>query len=107
MMHEETGVCPYVDRCGDVRALRRVEDRMIRERRDYFSRYGEVDHGEYGEAMDDYRRRLEGLGRAMERCRGSYRRCLRFWQLRRRDEDEAFAPPLVDGVAAIIRDSQG
>lgn len=64
MMHEETGVCPYVDRCGDVRALRRVEDRMIRERRDYFSRYGEVDHGEYGEAMDDYRRRLEGLGRA-------------------------------------------
>ena len=87
-MHEETGVCPYIDRCRDIQTLKRVEDQIIRERRDYFSRYGEVDGGEYGETINDYRRRMEGLGKAMERCRGSYRRCLRFWQLQRKDEDE-------------------
>lgn len=98
MMYEETGVCPYLDRCGDVRALRRLEGELIRERRGYFSRGSDL-QGDIGGALEDYRRRLESVGRAMERCRGGYRRCLRFWQLRRMDEEEAFVVPLMgDGV---------
>jgi hypothetical protein len=85
-MHEETGVCPYFGRCGDVRTLRRVEEQLIRERRSYFSRESSL-QDDLGSVMEDYRRRLEGVGRAMERCRGGYLRCLRYWQLRRRDED--------------------
>jgi hypothetical protein len=107
LMLEDTGVCPYVDRCEDVRTLRRLEGQMIRERRGFFSQEAAVVQDGFNEALENYRRRLEGVGRAMERCRGSYRRCLRFWQLRKIEEDEAYLRPPMSGVAATARDSRG
>jgi hypothetical protein len=106
LMLEDTGVCPYVDRCGDVRTLKRMEGQLIRERRGFFSQEAAVVQGGFSETLEDYRRRLEGVGRAMERCRGSYRRCLRFWQLRRMEEDEAYPRPPMDGVAVKVRTSR-
>lgn len=102
MMLEETGVCPYVERCEDVRVFRRVEDRLLQERRGFFSMYAETKRDDYVEAVDEYRRRLEGVGRAMGRCRGSYRRCLRYWQLLRRDENAEVVPVPVKGVAEVV-----
>ena len=106
LMLEDTGVCPYLDRCEDIRTLRRLEGQLIRERRGFFSQEAAVVQGEFSEALEDYRRRLEGVGRAMKRCRGSYRRCLRFWQLRRMEEDEAYQRPPMDGVVAKVHDSR-
>jgi len=105
LMHEETGVCPYVDRCRDIRTLRRVEEQLIQERRGYFSR-DEAYEGDVGEALEVYRRSLESVGRAMERCRGGYRRCLRFWQLRRREEEEAYVVPMMGVGVRVAERSQ-
>jgi len=39
--------------------------------------------------FEEYRRRIGYIGRAMNRCRSSYKRCLRFWQLQKMEENDA------------------
>ena len=88
-MYEVTSTCPYIGHCGDVQTLQRVEAQLIRERRELFSQSARVDQGDFNVTFEEYRRRIGYIGRAMNRCRSSYKRCLRFWQLQKMEENEA------------------
>jgi len=88
-MYEVTSTCPYIGHCGDVQALQRVEAQLNRERRELFSQSARVDQGDFNVTFEEYRRRIGYIGRAMNRCRSSYKRCLRFWQLQKMEENEA------------------
>jgi len=88
-MYEETSTCPYIGHCGDVQTLQRVEAQLNRERRELFSQSTRVDQGDFNVSFEEYRRRIGHIGRAMNRCRSSYKRCLRFWQLQKMEENEA------------------
>lgn len=88
LMYEVTSTCPYIGHCGDVQTLQRVEAQLIRERRELFSQSARVDQGDFNVTFEEYRKRIGYIGRAMNRCRGSYKRCLRFWQLQKIGENE-------------------
>lgn len=101
-MHEKTGRCPYINHCRDIQTRRRVEAKLIQERRDLYSRYTDVNHVDYNGAMEEYRKNLDNIKRAIERCHDSHRRCLRFWQLRRREEEEAYMQPIIESAPKTI-----
>ena len=105
LMHEETSICPYIGYCRDVQTLKRGEAQLIRDRRNFFSQPTMVDQGDYRVTIDEYRRRVESIGKAMGRCRKFYRRCLRFWQLQEMEESEAYVRLLMDGATAAMRRS--
>ncbi len=89
LMYEVTSTCPYIGYCGDVQTLQRVEAQLIRKRRDLFAQSTRVDQDDFDVTFEEYRKRIGYIGRAMNRCRSYYKRCLRFWQLQKIDENKA------------------
>jgi hypothetical protein len=105
VMHEETSTCPHIGHCRDVQTLKRAETQLIRERRNSYSQPTMDDQGDHRTTMEEYRKRIESIGKTMERCRKSHRRCLRFWQLQKKEETEAHPRQLMEGATAAIRRS--
>jgi hypothetical protein len=88
LMYEVTSTCPYIGYCGDVKTLQRVEAQLIRKRRELFSQPTMVDKGDFNVTFEEYRKRIGYIGKAMNRCSSSYKRCLRFWQFRKMEEHD-------------------
>jgi 16S rRNA G1207 methylase RsmC len=105
MMHEETSTCPHIGHCRDAQTLRRAETQLIRERRNSYSQPTTDDQGDNRTTIEEYRKRIQSIGKAMERCRKSYRRCLRYWQLQKKEETEANVQQLTEGETITIHRS--
>jgi hypothetical protein len=88
-MYEETSSCPFHSICRDVQLLRRVEAQLIHERRDLFAEHSTMHRDDYTTTLEEYRKRIENVGKAMNRCQNSYKRCLRFWQLKKLEEEKS------------------
>lgn len=79
-MLEATGVCPFVEVCETRRDRLRIEKRLFKERKEYFSESSYLERVEYNAAIRDFQRNFESINRIQERCTSNHNRCLRFWQ---------------------------
>ncbi len=88
-IYKRTGLCPYTGECESFRTIseseRWMERALSRLRRGMVD--GAVD-GEREYSEESLVDKLEHLKRVRERCYGYNGRCLRFWQFRRRSEEE-------------------
>ncbi|MCD6480267.1 hypothetical protein J7L65_05730 [Candidatus Bathyarchaeota archaeon] len=84
-LFDKTGPCPYRDRCGSFKAMKRNEAWIEEELRN---------HRDEGKSVDLLLWRLRHIRDVMERCLNFNGRCLRYWQFKERDE--AVSPPALD-----------
>ena len=88
-MFEGTGLCPFHETCETRRDRMRIEKKLLKERRKFFSEASYLERLEYNTFMSDYQKNYTSINRIQERCSSNHKRCLRFWQkLRLENRDE-------------------
>ena len=88
-MFEATGLCPFHETCETRRDRIRIEKKLLKERREFFSEASYLERLEYNTFMSDYQKNYTSINRIQERCSSNHKRCLRFWQkLRLENRDE-------------------
>lgn len=100
-MYESTGVCPYTDRCESFQSILRVEGQLLRARREAFFGRTEVPPGELYRILDSFHTDMEKINNAKERCIKFHYRCLRFWQLNKKEREEKGYTGLDDDVISL------
>jgi hypothetical protein len=102
MMLETTGFCPFHVTCETRRDLKRFEERLLKERRDFYSDVSFLERVEYNTFQSDYQRNFKSIDRIQERCSSNSRRCLRYWQiLRLKNKDEMSGQPAHDWITQV------
>ena len=80
----------------------RIEKRLVKERREFFSEISFLERVEYNTVMSDYERQFMSLNRIQERCSSNRKRCLRFWQkLRLVNGNEVSGQPVQDWITQV------
>jgi hypothetical protein len=80
----------------------RIEKRLLKERREFFSKSSYLERVEYNAFMSEYQRNFTDINRIQERCSSNHKRCLRFWQKERLlNRDEARGQHTHDWIAQI------
>jgi hypothetical protein len=101
-MLEATGLCPFLETCETRRDRLRIEKRLLKERKDFFSNSSFLERVEYNAFMSEYQRRFTDINRIQERCSSNHKRCLRFWQKSRLENtDEKSNQPAQDWIDQI------
>jgi hypothetical protein len=101
-MLENTDFCPFHKICETREDRIRIEKRLLKERREFFSESSYLDRVEYNAFMSDYERYFESIHRIQERCTSNHKRCLRFWQKTKRvNRDEIINQPTPDWITEI------
>ncbi len=101
-MLETTGLCPFRETCETRRDLMRIEKRLFKERREFFSEASYLERVEYNAIMRDYQRNFKSINRIQERCSSKKNRCLRFWQkVRLVNRNEMSGQPARDEITLI------
>jgi len=98
-MLEATGLCPFHETCETRRDRMRIEKKLLKERREFFSEASYLERLEYNTFMSDYQKNYTSINRIQERCSSNHKRCLRFWQkLRLENRDELSGQPAHDWI---------
>jgi hypothetical protein len=101
-MLEVTGLCPFLETCETRRDRTRIEKRLLKERREFFSKSSYLERVEYNAFMSEYQRNFADINRIQERCSSNHKRCLRFWQKSRLvNRDETSDQPAHDWITQI------
>jgi hypothetical protein len=101
-MLETTGLCPFHETCETRRDLMRIEKRLLKERREFYSDVSYLERVEYNTFQSDYQRNFRSIGRIQERCSSNSRRCLRFWQkVRLVNKDEMIGQPAQNWITQV------
>jgi len=101
-MLETTGLCPFHETCETRRDLMRIEKRLFKERREFFSDTSYLERVEYNAFLSDYQRYFKSINRIQERCASNHNRCLRFWQkVRLVNKDEMIGQPAQDWITPV------
>ena len=101
-MLEATGLCPFHETCETRRDLKRFENRLLKERREFFSDGSYLVRVEYDSFMSYYQRKFASIIRIQKRCSSNYKLCLRFWQkLRSVNKDEMSNQPAHDWITLV------
>lgn len=88
-MYERTGVCPFIDKCEYHMRIQKIERNINYNRRKIVSKMqNTVEHDET--EFKDIQRSYESLNRARKRCFENHGRCLRFWSLKKKEQDKIF-----------------
>ena len=90
-MLESTGLCPFHETCETHRDLKRIQRKLYKERRESLSETSSLERLEINDVMGDYQRMFMSLNRIEERCSSYYRRCLRFWQKMRLENNDVMS----------------
>ena len=86
MMYERTSHCPYKNQCENFNSITRIENELHNLRRKIQIHRNSIDSRDYERKMDDIRKKLLRLNRSREKCYNSYKRCLRYWLLKKNEE---------------------
>jgi hypothetical protein len=80
LMHETTGLCPFLKSCETRIDHRRIEKRLLKERRMFLAKTSFLDRVKYHDFMKNFEGSFNNLNRIDARCFSYYKKCLRFWQ---------------------------
>jgi hypothetical protein len=86
MMYEKTSPCPYRDHCDSYQSLLSIEKEQYNLRRTYHINRNTLDPYEYNKKIEAVNKNLSGLDRFRKRCYNGYKRCLRYWMLKKTEE---------------------
>jgi hypothetical protein len=86
MMYEKTSPCPYKDQCDSYQSLVSIEKEQYNLRRIYHINRNTIESYEYNNEIETVKKNLSGLDRFRKRCYNGYKRCLRYWMLKKREE---------------------
>ena len=101
-MYETTDRCPFYKICETHLDLMRIQNELIKERRESITETSYLERVEYNTIMSDYQRKNISIDRIEERCSSNYKRCLRFWQtVRRENRDKMIAQPTHDMITQV------
>ena len=93
-MYETTDRCPFYKICETHLDLMRIQNVLIKERRESLTETSYLERVEYNTIMSDYQRKIISIDRIEERCSSNYKRCLRFWQTVRRENRDKMSAQL-------------
>jgi hypothetical protein len=102
-MYEPTDRCPFYNTCNTHLDIMRIQNQLVKERRESLSETSYLERIEYNSIMSDYQRKFASLNRIEERCSSSFRRCLRYWQMQKHEnKDKLSNQPAQDGIIQYI-----
>jgi hypothetical protein len=102
LMLETTGLCPFLKTCETRSDRMRIEKRLLKERKEFFSESSYLERVKYNTFMSEYQRHFLDMNRIQERCSSNHKRCLRFWQkLRLVNRDETSGQTAQNWIAQI------
>jgi hypothetical protein len=91
-MYERTTICPYKKKCDSYHTIAHIEEQLHSQRR-VIAIQNRGNIANYEELIEDIRQKLIRINKARERCQSRYKRCLRYWMLKREDEAKAKYTP--------------
>jgi len=89
MMYEPTSICPYTERCENFQSIIRIGKELQNARwKMVWESSPSVSIGNDNYKIDVLQQQMENLMRAKKKCLHYHKRCLKFWQLKEKEEKE-------------------
>lgn len=94
MMYERTFICPYTDLCENFKYIIRIEKSLQNTLwKVAWERPPEGSLGENDPKINVLENQLENVMRVKERCFNYHKRCMKFWQIKKKEERD---PEVID-----------
>lgn len=88
-MYEHTGVCPFIDLCEYFMTIQKIERDINHSRREIASLIQNTENN-YDEEFKDIQLKYESINRIRKRCYENHGHCLRYWSLKKKDQDKIY-----------------